>query len=90
METYNGWTNYPTWAVFLWYGDTFVDDEQMQAMVYDAADREGFVRDCVLEYMPSTLCGFFSDIITNAIDRVNWTEIVDAILEDYEPEEEDE
>ena len=88
--SYNGWTNYETWAVFLWYGDTFVDDEQTQAMVYEAADREGFVYDWIMEYPPADLDGFFRDIVGHAMRRVNWTEVVDAILEDYEPKEEDE
>jgi len=85
-ETYNGWTNYPTWRVHLEMFDGMEIDEPVDAhtlrdMAEDAVEAtsgEGFARDYAL--------AFLSD--------VNWREIAhhvnEANAENFNNDEEDE
>ena len=93
-ERYNGWTNYETWAVKLWIDNdqgsqeywleqaqeahaTFDDDvtQNLANQIYQAhadyaAERLGQVSDV------------FADLLTAALDAVNWREIAASLLEE--------
>ena len=77
--TYNGWTNRETWLVNLWLGDSlaeYVRDTLGQEI--DASEAESYVDD----YLDSAYAnGLASDLITNALGRVNWQEIANAANE---------
>lgn len=72
-ETYNGWTNYPTWRVHLEMFDGMEIDEPVDAqtlrdMAEDAVEAtsgEGFARDYALAFL----------------SEVNWHEIATCLNE---------
>lgn len=89
-DTYNGWTNYPTWAVNLWLGN----DEGLynatveMAEAYAGLDRpiieladsmKTWVRD---ELAPDLGASFATDLLGYALDEVNWHEIAEHWYED--------
>lgn len=41
MQTYNGWTNYPTWAVALWIDNEQGTQERAQELARSARERAG-------------------------------------------------
>lgn len=92
-QGYQGWTNYETWAVNLWLSN---DEHSYNTLVetvtihteYDAADA---VRDWVADMNPlADDASLFSDLLTAALQSVNWHEIVNAVREDNDLDSEDE
>lgn len=92
--TYNGWKNYPTWAVNLWlsndeglYNATteLVGSARMNAgltgpeRVHVADALKSWVRD---ELSPDLGASFAADLLGYALDSVDWFEIADAWLEE--------
>ena len=77
-NTYNGWTNYETWMVGLWFNDHFYPDtaKHLDAEVY---------RDTVFDYVEMALSdgktGFVSDIIDGFLAAANWAELADHVRE---------
>lgn len=90
-QTYNGWKNYPTWAVNLWlsndeglYGETL----SLVGMIHDDEDNtyRGEVADAIKNYvrddlMPDLGASFAADLLGYALDSVDWFEIADAWIE---------
>lgn len=94
-ETYNGWTNYPTWAVNLWLSN----DQGLYREVERMAEgrREGFVgtagmtpRLDLADALKSFVCddlapdlgaSFAADLLGYALDQVDWLEIADDWLD---------
>jgi hypothetical protein len=104
-RTYNGWTNYETWAVALW-----LDNEQgsylywreqaeehwknapecgqvakgiwsrEEAAKFNLADQ---LRDEIRENSPIQEPCMYSDLLSGALDEVNWKEIAGNWLEDW-------
>jgi len=79
QETYNGWTNYETWMVGLWFNDGF-DGEPEWLRSLDADDYRDWVWD-YLENLDGTLDGFVADVVTGFLARVNWAELADHVRE---------
>jgi len=86
MDTeYNGWTNYPTWAVNLW----LCNDEGLDATLTEYArrnDPEGlsaYVRDDLTPELPA---GPGADLLGWAFDKVNWGEIIESRRYDLDDE----
>lgn len=72
---YNGWSNYETWLMNLWYGDYFndlaIDGEEITA---------DYIKDTVLDIMRNDGLpeeGFAGDIINAALNRVDWDELAE-------------
>jgi hypothetical protein len=92
---YNGWSNYPTWAVNLWLSNeeglcnatrelvaSVVHPENEDCIVRaDVADAlRDFVQDLAnQEYEEAS---FVQDLLGYALAEVSWFEIADAWLED--------
>jgi len=89
-KEYNGWTNYETWLINLYFGD---DTDWIHARVNDAHsvyDLAKMIEDWVKdeEVMPQ-LDGVYSDLLDGALSEVNWYELAKAWWEDYKKEDED-
>lgn len=89
MTTYNGWTNYETWCVNLWYDGVFTNvAEQFRD------DVSGFAQ-YIEEYVMETIEGVkpegnvLADLVNAALSRVSWHEIADHYLSDLPEAEED-
>lgn len=94
-KTHNGWTNYETWAVALWldneessyrYWRAVADEtiqltkrpeERREEAVTALADR---IKDEILDGIPSTVTGFYADLLQAALEEVNWLEIAENFL----------
>ncbi len=86
-QTYQGWKNYPTWAVNLWLSN---DEGLYHATVarVEAAKDEGRVEVAdtlkawvTLDLAPDLGASFAADLLGYALDSVDWFEIADAWLE---------
>lgn len=85
MSTYNGWTNYETWLVNLWFGEAFDDEAQHMSQGILTGDRAKEVVENYLDSVEALTPGFVSDVVNTAIGAVNWDEIADHYQAD-EPE----
>jgi hypothetical protein len=95
METYNGWTNYETWAVKLWMDNDQGSQEYWaeRAKEMDVYDLEQALKDEHEEFMPENIRpSVYGDLLQAALDSVNWREVAESIKDeaDEENEEEDE
>ncbi len=90
MERYNGWTNYETWNVGLWFMDDMVSIASDNGEPVDA----DWCQDFVDEYMNSEYrhinTGFIGDVINGFIRSVDWHEIASHVNDDAELTEEEE
>ena len=70
-DKYNGWTNYNTWLVNLWFEENF-----------NLASNDGCltdIRDSVEEHIDEIIgverSGFMGDMVGSFLEDVNWSEI---------------
>jgi len=95
--TYNGWTNYETWLVNLWFDNwDFID--MVDNGFFDDMD-EDEVRDAIAEYISNAVFdyiddmtngamdsggsfGFIGDVLTGFTGEVDWQEIADHYVDD--------
>jgi hypothetical protein len=86
--TYQGWTNYETWAVALWLNNephthTFLRRIARDILTGYEAGRADYLKDWVeAYYLLSKIDSLAGDLITHALGQVNWREIIDAAKED--------
>jgi hypothetical protein len=83
---YNGWSNYETWNVSLWYGDLFASMASEQKL--DGASLEEMVIEMEMGNIPES--SFAADILNASLRRIDWDEIADHYNADSDFEEEDE
>jgi hypothetical protein len=81
-DTYNGWTNYPTWTVYNWLSSDEATNGSIEAIateaptVYRAADQ---MKDYVASRNPlAEGASMYIDLLNFAIGLVNWDEIAEA------------
>ena len=91
---YYGWSNYETWAVNAWLGTVEPDYERLMAIVQNPDDTitqadalqawlrldQGELGDGRPETV-SVLEGMYADLLSAAMDRVNWREIIQVSRE---------
>ena len=88
VKDYNGWTNYETWNIALWIGNDVTLHTATIAVAKgklgraEKADRikSWFEHEAELTVVPT---GWQTDLLTHALSRVNWDEIV----ENYQTQE---
>lgn len=84
-STYNGWSNRETWLVNLWIDGDQKTYEYVQEAYREQGDvhaRAEWLENEVHKWLDSSLrdanASLWSDLLTNALNRVNWLEIVEA------------
>ena len=80
-KDYNGWSNYETWLVNLWWGDYLSE--------YPGEHEKGWVRDFVESVIEESgeeppRGGFAADVLGSFLSRVDWREIEDHLEGDGE------
>jgi hypothetical protein len=90
-KEYNGWSNYPTWAVKLWLDNEEVWYNAMLTVVSQAKTAENpvaFLSERLEHFcervvgLQAPASGMTSDVFGWAIEQINWREIAKAYLED--------
>ena len=86
-EGYNGWKNYPTWAVHLWLDNEQGSQDECVRMAqtftretHPRYEMAHWLKDMVREDEPED-ASCFTDLLGYALDCVDWYEIADAYLE---------
>lgn len=82
----NGWRNYQTWTISLWYGDCFADmaSEQKLHGVY----LEEMVVEMEMDKIPET--SLAADVMNDFLRKVDWDELADHYNDGSGFEEEEE
>lgn len=85
--SYNGWSNYETWLVTMWYGDIFTDmanEGQLGAADY----LQSYVEETVMEMGRIPDSGLVADILNAFLRQVDWEELYDHYrVEELEEED---
>ena len=100
-KRYNGWTNYETWNVALWFDN---DSSEFWAEVaqdlFDSAEATNnctreeeatftladAMKDQVEENTP-TVTGLYADLLSASLSEVNWREIAEHFIDEVDKEE---
>jgi hypothetical protein len=83
--SYNGWSNYETWLVNLWFGDIFTemsDQGKLNPMMLQEFVEEMLESDGSLPQY-----GFAADIMNAALREVDWDDLADHYHEEDEEED---
>lgn len=84
-EKYQGWTNYETWNVHLWFSNVeqayrfWKERAEVLRDVYALADA---MKAVIEANMPEPGQNTYSDLLGHAVSRVNWDEIAAAFMEE--------
>ncbi len=93
--THQGWKSYETWCVNLWlsneeglYNDVRERAEELAEEHHgDLEEASRPLSDWIKEYvgnMAPDVSGLWSDLLTAALDSVDWHEIADSWLEEFD------
>jgi len=86
MSEYNGWKNYETWLVNLWFSDSyneyyleqFRDGDLVETVTAD--DVRAYVEDWIDNDI-NTENGFIADLVNGAMREVDWRELASHVEE---------
>ena len=84
-QGHNGWTNYETWAVHLWLTNeepSYRYWRERAVRCSGPGDLSVELRDEVRDAAPDLGPSMYADMLGAALDRVNWYEIAEALLEE--------
>lgn len=91
---YNGWANYPTWAVNLWltneeplYRKLRAKASGVTLFTAEPGEARGQLADAIKDWVTNDLApdlgaSFPADLLGWALAQVDWFEIAEAALED--------
>jgi len=85
MSDYNGWKNYETWLVGLWFSDSY--NEYFLEQFRDGDLTQTVTGDDVREYVESWIdqttpqSGFVADLVNSAMHSVDWRELANHVEE---------
>ncbi len=87
MSEYNGWSNYETWNINLWWDNTFVDlvedyFGETRYETWEVADYlKDFVEDSLEEQNPYAFDNWWGDATRHYLRQVNWSEIAESVID---------
>jgi len=95
MADYNGWTNWETWLVNIYFGS--LQDEMVESCKGDKEQVAKELEAAVLDVVQRTLGdnrsqynpehSFVNDLLSGGLEAVNWQELAESWCHDYEAEE---
>jgi hypothetical protein len=99
MSTYNGWTNYETWAAKLWLDNeqgTYYEVTGKATEIHEEATEAGeepgtleladWLKDYVTGMMPEIPASLASDLLGAALSEIDWDEMAESYLADAKEE----
>ena len=90
MSEYNGWSNYETWLINMYFDQYFIDyvtemygtDQSLYSQVYEIGNS---LQDIVDEMASEVLQGdgtyWIEDLVNKSLGNVNWRELADSTLD---------
>ena len=104
-KTYNGWTNYETWAVNLWLdGDEYLNEMAQNA--YNEAEADQYftkeeratldladsLKDYLEELQEETcpVTGLFADLLNAAMSEIDYHDLAESYMSEVEKDEPEE
>ena len=86
MAEYNGWKNYETWLVNIWYGDSYNEYFLEQFREGDLLSKVSAAE--VRDYVESALeadrtlpSGLVTDLVGNTMSKVDWHRLAEHVEE---------
>ena len=100
-KRYNGWTNYETWNVTLWFDNDSSEywAETAQECFDNAQADQTFTREEnatfalshsmkeLVEENTPTVTGMYADLLNASLSEVNWHEIAEHFIEEVDKDE---
>ena len=87
-EKYNGWSNYNTWLVNLWFSECFEDNIQRDAIKEQV---EMYLDEVITtDSFMGAASGFLNDVIGSFMNEVNWIELEEHYVYPIERDEDEE
>ena len=83
--SYNGWSNYETWAVNLWLSNdegSYTYWKERAEEVKDVYELSRELKSEIEQYNPLEEVSVYSDLLSAAISEIDFYEIAEAMLED--------
>jgi hypothetical protein len=91
---YNGWTNWETWIINLYFGDdTEWIEEIAKEVDYDIYKLANFIEEYVEDYVRDTqgvLGGIVDEFVRASLQEVDWYDLAESWMPEHEEEEEEE
>jgi hypothetical protein len=82
--TYQGWTNHPTWLVWVWLENDYSLYCHCQQLKRSTSDIKAIAEDLksLIEDAKPQSSDLWGDLIDSALAEVDWKEIATNLLED--------
>jgi len=90
MSEYNGWTNYETWLINMYFDNDFIDfvteqfgtDPSLYSQMYEIGQSlENVVDEMASEVLQGDDTYWIGDLVDKTLADVNWRELADHTLD---------